>query len=281
MRRSTTEFQLIAIMALLAAIITEGNLAAEQYDGYTEPADVVNVAVAEAGIVDAVVVREGDAVQEGQVLAQLDDELHLKLLAIAEEAMRAEGQLNSALAELQLHRHRLEKLTTAREQGYARQEEVFRAAADVGIAEAKVLTVREDLGIKELEAQRIRIQVARLTVRAPMDGVITKIHKKKGEYVGPNDPHLLEMVKLTPLLAKFSIPSNRARKLSHGETVTIHLDPSGAAASATVSFIGPVTDAQSGTVQVKAEIENDEGKFYSGERCTIQLAGEELAQRTD
>jgi RND family efflux transporter MFP subunit len=275
---SKTTF-LLLFPAVLA--VTERDCHAEQFDGYTEPYDTVNVAAAETGIVETVVVREGQVVQEGQVLAKLDDKLYLVLLAIAGETMRTKGELNSALAELHLQQHRFEKLKVVRAQGHARQEEVERAEADVAIAEARVLTAKENLIIKKLEHQRIKVQIVRRTIRAPMDGVITKIHKKKGEYVGLNDPYLLEMVKLNPLLAKFSLPSQRARKLREGQTVTLYVEPSGKTVRGTIEFIGPVTDAQSATVQIKARIDNHEGKFFSGEQCTLQFPDKELAQHTN
>jgi multidrug efflux pump subunit AcrA (membrane-fusion protein) len=89
------------------------------------------------------------------------------------------------------------------------------------------------------------------------------------------------MVKLNPLLAKFSLPSQRARQLRDGQTVTLYVEPSGKTVSGTIEFIGPVTDAQSATVQIKARIDNHDGTFFSGERCTLQLPGKELAQRAN
>jgi multidrug efflux pump subunit AcrA (membrane-fusion protein) len=89
------------------------------------------------------------------------------------------------------------------------------------------------------------------------------------------------MVKLNPLLAKFSLPSKEARQLRQGQTVKLLVEPSGRTVNGTVEFIGPVTDAQSATVQIKARIDNPDGKFFSGERCTIQLPGRELARRAN
>ena len=49
----------------------------------------------------------------------------------------------------------------------------------------------------------------------------------------------------------------------------------------TIEFIRPVTDAQSAKAQIKVRIENQDGNFYSGERCTIQLPDKALARRAD
>ncbi len=243
----------------------------EEFDGYTEHYDSVNVATVETGTIKQMLVREGEVVREGQQLAKLDVELQLVALRIAEEAMRSQGALNSAKAELQLRRHRLDKIRALQKQGHARQEEVDRAQADLAIAQAQILSAREDLAIKKLEHRRILIQIERRTILAPMDGVVTKIHKKKGGYVGPSDPYLLELVRLDPLLAKFSLPSRRARQLRVGQTTTVYFEATQQSVVGRIEFIGPVTDAQSATVQIKARIENPDGNYYSGERCTMQL----------
>ena len=262
---------LLSCVAIAIATVASISVRAEEFDGYTEHYDSVEVATSETGIVQAVLVREGDIVQAGDIVAKLDDELHLVLLRIAEQAMQSQGSLNSAEAELQLRRQRLNKLVELRDQGHARQDEVERARADEAIAAARLLSAHEELLIKKLEHRKMQVQVERRTIRAPMDGVVTKIHKKKGGYVGPSDPYLLEMVRLNPLLAKFSLPSHRARQLRVGQTAFLLFEVTGQTVRGTIEFIGPVTDAQSATVQIKARIDNDDGAYYSGERCTIRL----------
>ena len=62
----------------------------------------------EVGIVHEMKVREGDRVTKGQVLARLDQDVHLALLAIAAANMDTTGRLDSAKAELELRRVKLD-----------------------------------------------------------------------------------------------------------------------------------------------------------------------------
>ena len=90
---------------------------------------------------------------------------------------------------------------------FARQEEVDRAATELAVAEANVRTAREDRLTKKLEYERIKVQLERRTIRAPVAGVVTKLHKQVGEFVAPNNPDVLTLVQLDPLLANFTMMS--------------------------------------------------------------------------
>ena len=246
-------------------------VAANEVDGFTEPFQTIEVAAVETGTVKSVEVEEGQRVEKGQVLAQLDDEVHRAALAIAETAMSAHGQLKSAEAEVAMRHQRLGKLETLRVDGHARQEEVERARADLAIAEAHVLTAQEQLAIKRLEHAKVEAQLARRAIRAPRDGVVNRLKKNMGEFVAPNDPYVLEMVCLDPLMATFNIPSHLMSSVDVGETLPVFLEDVGQWVQGEVAVVAPVTDAESSTVRVRVAIGNSESKYRSGERCTLQL----------
>ncbi len=257
------------LTACLALIAIHAH--AVEVDGFTEPYRTITVGSAEAGIVMKLHVREGEQVSAGQPLATLDDDVYVVLLAIAEKSMEAKGRLDSALAELQLRQERLAKFEALRQHGHARQEEVDLARAELEIAEGKVTSAREDLLIKRLEYDKYKAQLDRRTVRSPIDGVITDLHKEVGEFIAPNNPDLLTLVELNPLLATFSVMSEHGSPLREGQEVQIQFPGSGRRANGVIDFVAPITDAESGTVRVKVRIDNPENRYRSGERCLMQL----------
>ena len=60
-------------------------------------------------------------------------------------------------------------------------------------------------------------------------------------------------------------------QLKLGQTMKIRFPVSKQMIEGQVSFISPVTDAESGMVRVKVRIANADGKSRSGERCLIEL----------
>lgn len=262
-----TAFRVTCCLALSQCVCA----AAGEYDGFTEPSRRVNVASVETGTIRTMEVQEGSAVEKGQVVARLDDDLFLALVAIAEESTRAQGALKSAEAEVAMRRERWEKLCELREGGHARQEEVDRARMDVEVAEARVLSANELTQLKRLELEKARIQLARRVIVAPLSGVVATLRKDEGEFVAPNDPYVVEIVTLDPLLAAFSIPSSEADMLHKGDSVSVYLDDAEKVVAGEIDVVAPLTDAESGTVRVKVRIANPDGAFRGGERCTLQL----------
>ena len=109
--------------------------------------------------------------------------------------------------------------------------------------------------------------------RAPMDGVVSAIHKEIGEYVAPTDPHIMNIVQLDRLQAVFSVPSEDATTLRTGDSVAIRLSATNVSVTGVVEFVAPVTDAESGTVRVKVRMENPQSTYRSGQRCSLRLTG--------
>ncbi|MDH3718983.1 MAG: efflux RND transporter periplasmic adaptor subunit [Planctomycetota bacterium] len=240
-------------------------------EGFTAPYRVLQIGAPEAGIVEKVLVKEGDPVGKGDVLAKLDCDVHMALLAIARKSMELEGRLKSAEAELELRTRRLELIKRLHSGGHARPEELQRAVADHDIAAGNALSAQEQLVVKQLEYDKIMAQIERRSIRAPIDGVVTTLVKQEGEFAAPNDPQLLVLVQLDPLLGEFAVPWSDASKLTIGESVSVVFEESDHKVSGSVEFISPLTDAESGTVPVKVRLDNPDGALRSGDRCRLQL----------
>jgi RND family efflux transporter MFP subunit len=258
------------VVVLLAAMV-QTSVAIEPIDGFVTPFRSIDVATAETGIVREIEVREGELVEPGQVLARLDDEVHCSLLAIAEKSMESDGRLKAAQAESRLREQRLSKLQELVGRGSARREEVDRAKTDTDIAAAQLRAIEEELAIRRLDHERARIQLERRSVRAPMRGVVLRLHKEVGEFTGPNDPHLMTIVQLDPLLAVFAVPSREARHLRIGQPAQVRLPETGAVVGGTVESVSPVVDGKSGTMRVEVRLDNPQRRFYSGEPCSLLL----------
>lgn len=268
-RAPLSGFFVLAMLIALAWCAAVAN--ADDIDGFTEPDESVNVSAVEVGIIESLEVQEGDRVHQGQPLATLDRDVLQASLSVARQAMESQGRLKSAEAELRLRQTRLEKLKLLQDAGHARPDEVERAEADVEVYQAQLLAAEEDLAIKRLEHDRIRAQLERRVIRSPMDGVVATIHKKRGEYVAPNSPELVTVVRLDKLLATFSVPDGLARALKEGGEVALQVGNSPAAVAGTIAQISPMIDAESGTIRVRVRFDNAAGHYRSGQRCVLSL----------
>ena len=214
------------------------------------------------GRVISLEVREGDRVTTGRLLARLDEDVLNAMLKIAKADMESAGRLEAAQAELRMHQESLEKLEELLQRNHATQREVDRARAQKEMAEARVKAAQEELAVKSLEYARTQAQLEQRRVLSPIDGVVTRVYKDAGEFVSPNDPILVKVVQLDPLLIVFSVPVAEARKLAADETVRVRIESAEEPVEGVVEFVSPMGDAQSGTMRVSVRIPNP------GRTCT-------------
>ncbi len=239
---------------------------------FAEPYRTIQVATADMTLIREVLVREGDAVEAGQPLVKLDDELVKAALEIAKQNLASRGVLNSAEAELRLHSSRAEKFETLVRGGNARPEELEKAQMEKAVSAARVQSAQETLAVRKLELERTQLELERKTVRSPLKGVVTKLHREVGEFVSPTDPVVVTVVQLDPLLATFSLKPAQAGQLQAGRPVQVQFAAAESSVNAEVELVAPVTDARSGTVRVKVRIPNPNGDCRSGDRCTLLLS---------
>lgn len=257
---------------VVLSVVSVGSAAeAAELEGYTEPYRTINVGSDETGTLENVLIQEGQKVQAGDPLVELNSDVHYALLAIAEHNMQSGGRLDAAVAEQELQTMRLKKLQSLLLEGHARQEEVDRTLSALQVATANVRTAQEEQITRRLEYEKIKAQIARRTIRSPISGLITTLHKDKGEFVAPNNPDVLTIVQVDTLLARLTVPSQEASQIRINQPAQVVFLGSGQETTGVVEFISHVTDAESGTVLVKVRIENPDEQFRSGDRCRITI----------
>jgi RND family efflux transporter MFP subunit len=257
----------ICALTLISTTATLGT----SLEGFTEPYRKIDVAAAETGTVSKLLVREGDRIVKGQALAMLDKDVLEVYKEIAEANTQVKGKSDSAEAERNLRKIRLERLEPLREQGHASQEEIDRARTELQVAEANLRSVREQRLVDALELKKVEAMIERRTLRSPIDGVVTKLHKDEQEFVSNNSATVVTVVQLDPLRVIFTIPTKSALSIEAGQTVALEFPESNNTAPCKVEFVAPITEAESGTVRVKVLLDNPKGQYRCGVRCSLNL----------
>ena len=258
---------LIAAALHILAVVTP---CAAQNDikAFTEPYRSIEIAASETGTLAHLAVEEGDEIQAGSILANLNEEVLAASLAVAKKSTESEGAIKSATAELNMQQERLDKLQGLFQRRHASQTELDRAQSQYDIAAAQLESAQDEIQIKLLELQRIEAQLEQRRLRTPIDGIVTEIFKDEGEFVSPADPKVMTVVQLNPLRVTFSVPQSEIHRLKGETTVAVLLD--GEERTGTIEFISPTADAQSGTRRVKVKIDNPDLQLSSGQACFLK-----------
>ena len=275
--KSTLIAALIIVLLLAIEVGAQTSSSGSNYSSisaFTEPYRSIEVAASEMGTLVAVEVKEGDRVRKGDILAKLDEKVLSAAKEIAQCSLESKGRLKSATAELKMQEGRLLKLQGLFQRNHASQVELDRAQTQAEVARAQVESVRDELDLKSFEMKRIEAQLEQRRLRSPIDGIVTRVLKDEGEFVSANDPIVAQVIQLNPLLAVFSVPQQKALKISSGQEVELVIDQFAENAKGLIEFVSPNADAQSGTCRVKVKIDNSNFTWPSGVSCKMILDNE-------
>ncbi|NYF35940.1 efflux RND transporter periplasmic adaptor subunit [Stenotrophomonas sp. JAI102] len=139
------------------------------------------------GRVQRVLVREGDRVEKGQILLQLDDEtlraeVQQQQAVVAQQRTAVERQ-QVELAAARRQARRMDQLFDARLIDARMHEQENQAAQVAGIT---LQSAREQLRQSMAQLEQVQQRQAKATVRAPMSGVVVALAIKEGETAVPS-----------------------------------------------------------------------------------------------
>ncbi len=177
------------------------------------------VAVRVAGVVTEVAIEAGDAVAEGDMLAELDHELLEILLAQAEAAIaEARAGVEVARAGILLAERgfaRVEGLrgSNAFSQGQFedREGELARARGEMARAEARLLNA-------EAERAGASYNLERATIRAPFPATVMDVRIAVGEYVQIGEP-VARLLDVAEMEVEANVPAQFVAALAPGQSV--------------------------------------------------------------
>jgi membrane fusion protein (multidrug efflux system) len=205
--------------------------------GTTAPVQGVTVSADLPGIVDRIRFESGRAVQDGEVLVELDTRQERAQLAAA-EAQRDLAQLNFK---------RMENLV---EDGAIARADYDRAAAEQKSTEARV--------------GEIRATIERKVIHAPFSGVLGIRQVHLGQYLSAGDP-VVSLQALDPIYVNFGVPQQEAGQLKAGRRVRLTADSlDNVVLTGRVTALDSVVDETTRNVRVQATFANPNGKLRPG-----------------
>lgn len=256
---------LAAVMVVLAGRAA----AAESFDCVIDPSQKVKIASPVPGLLADVLVRRGDFVKKGDVIARLDSGIEEASVRVDELKASSNEEIEAQQTRLVLSRNRLDRATRLAQKDFGTVDRMEQMDAEVKVGERELALMRQRKQLAELELARSRAALERRTIVAPMDGYVLERSMGPGEYVH-QEGSIGTLVALDPLHVETYVPVAHWGSLSEGSTGSIDLPPPiGGRYEAIVSVIDRVFDVASGTFGVRLKLANPGGKLPAGQRCTV------------
>lgn len=272
-RTRPAAISLAAAMTIVSSGLVEAaECPIDRTAGFTEPAATVEVAAREPGIVTAMLVEPGQRVTAGEVLAELDKTIAQAEVDSARVRALAVGRLAVAEAKRDLARRKMSEFGKLEKSRAIRPLELMEARAELQVAEAEVEAVLDERRVAELALASAEAHLSLLNIRAPFDGVVSVVHRKKSELVGAGgDARIVTLLKLEKLHADFFVPVDCFGKVEKGMTIDMRLPREGRSVKAHVRDLGSEIDAPTGLRRLGIEIENADYQLLSGDRIELAL----------
>jgi len=242
------------------------------YEGFSEAIQDVNLSTEEVGQLIEVPVSLGQFIRKGDVIAQLDDRSDRASVEVSRVQASMEGEVQAALASRQMQLFRVEQLSQLRDERMAGADELRRAKMELAISEARLLVAQEQRRLRQVELERLELQVERRTLRAPFDGLVAEKFLDAGASITPTNPVLLRLVRVDVLMGVFNVPAERSFVMKPGLVTQIYFRAARETVSGIIDSISPVINGESGTVQVRVRIDNQDGKLRPGDRCSMRVS---------
>lgn len=218
-------------------------LAKLTYSGTIEAENTAQVGFSVAGVINNVAVQEGQFVQQGQLLATIDDTEYRNALAIATAGLEQAEDLYNRLNEL-----------------YQKGSLPAKDYIDIKtkLAQAKA---NKSINAKHIADSRLY---------APMQGIITGKLIEKGSTAAPGVP-AFTMVKTDKVYAKIAVPESEVGSLKKNMQATVYIPTLHDTVTGQITIINPQADAISKTFVIKILLNNSRQQLLPGMLANIQI----------
>ena len=131
-------------------------------------------------------VDEGNVVEAGQILAQLDSSIAETDLALAQSrALASQAAVGAIAADLRDAERIFDRTRTLSQKNFASEADLTKAEARVGVLRAQLNQSQAQLETARLDAQRAAKVLEQHRIRAPFAGVVIERSAQPGEMISP------------------------------------------------------------------------------------------------
>ena len=223
---------------------------------------LLELAPATSGVVQQLLVKEGQQVQKGQVVLRLADEAAKADLAVADsEAQLAQTKLKTRQARLPALKSTLARWQAAAKEGAADLQNVDEAAQALRDAQAEAEIAAAEASVAKHRSEQLRALQQRHELRAPEAATVVRINAHAGSAV-QSGGNVMVLLPKRPLIVRAEVNESFVPAIREGMKATVLVDGDGTAGKpefpmATVQRISPIygtarlqDDTQRGPVRV-------------------------------
>lgn len=234
--------------------------------GNVTPLNTVVVQSRVSGPLQQLLFKEGDKVEQGQLLAQIDPADYQVQLA------QAQGQLEQNQAQLKNAEQDLTLYAKLREQSSISAQQYNQQQALVAQLEGTIKS-------NQAQIDAARLQLSYTRIQAPISGRLGLRRVDAGNLIQANDTEgLVTITQSSPINVVFAIPESQLTAVrsavSRGETLTVEAwdrNEQQLLSTGVLTTLDNQIDTATGTLKIKAEFANQQEELFPNQFVNVRL----------
>jgi len=220
-----------------------------EVNGSLEAVEQANISPEQGGQIKQIMVKEGDKVAAGTVLAKLNTSV-----------------FSTNMEELD---NGIELAQTV----YDRQARLWEQK--IG-SEIQYLEAKNRLESLQKKRATLLAQMAMSTVKAPFAGVVDRIYQKEGELAAPGQP-MLTLVNMSEMKVKADVSENYVQAVKQNADVDVDFPSFGITTKAKIRQVSNIINPSNRTFSVEVRVPNASGALKPNGIATLKIKDFEIA----
>lgn len=248
------------------------------FDAELRPYKEIELHARATGYLDKILVDAGDAVREGQLIAELSvPELEFDLQNAEAAERRAKAGVESATAtheEANLAITRLESAAKAQPNLIAKQD-IDTARLRDQSAKAALSAAREEQNVAAASTQRFRTMLGYTKITAPFEGVITRRYSDPGALIqagtSSGSMPLVRLSQVDLLRVAFPVSVSYVASVKVGDDALIRVPSLKKEFSGQITRVSQKVETSTRTMEAQIDLPNPDGALIAGVYATVML----------
>ena len=214
-----------------------------EVQGTVKADQTVDLRAEMGGTVTAILVKEGQNVSKGQILATLDSDV------IDSSVLQLKTQLSLAT-------------TTFERQARLWEQNI---GSEIQYLQAKAQKEGLENSVKSLRAQARKMKII-----APFSGIIDQIYAKTGELTSPQKP-FLKLVNLSKVYVESEVTETYLKSIKKGTAVLLNFRSIGQTTEAKISQVGNFINPNNRSFKTRIDLKNPENELKANLLADIKI----------
>jgi RND family efflux transporter MFP subunit len=249
-----------------------------EFDCVVEAKMMIKLGSPDTGLIDSLKVDRDTTIKKGDVVAELDSNLQRIAVELAQLKASNEGDINSERTRLAYRSAEAERAETLHSKQIATTKVRDEAVTEKNLVVLALAKAELEHKMAQVEMEQAQARLDRRSVRSPVNGVVSDVTIRPGEYVYEQTP-MMTIAEIDPLYVKVFVPVRYYRQVRVGTNAEVMPEePIGGLYKAQVTVVDRVFDTASSTFGVRLELPNPNYALPAGMRCRIRFLAQETVR---